>query len=663
MKCYKSGGKREIWDFGLPGVVLPPKQRIMRLLKLTVFCLAVTFTAQAQESELDPVSVTAAYIPEKTSKTGRNIITVKGERFHQLPVSSVDELLRFIPGVEMQMRGPAGSQSDISLRGSTFQQVLVLLDGLRLNDPNTGHFSSYIPIAPAEIDRIEILKGAASAIYGSEAVGGVIHIITKSFAAKYGEAKKSARLQATAGEYDLLNLNLGGIHQGKKTSFGGGLLSNNTKGQPQRGTRGFYHNHTGSVSFNHFFNENWNLSFRSAYDSRDFSAQNFYTTFVSDTAKEKVNSFWNQLRLGYQSSTSRLTVLLGYKNTVDEYRYNSVGTPNKSTSGLGQASLIYERRFGGTTTLTSGIQYQNKSIRSNDRGNHQLNQTGVFTSLHLQPVERFTINPSVRVDFTETIGAELVPQLNLAYRISKLLFRASAGKTIRDADFTERYNNYNKTFVASGRIGNPDLEAERSFSYEAGVDYLASAKLKMSGTFFQRHHDKLIDYVVTAYANMPRKENLSPTGTYALARNIASVRTTGAELDFQFTHEFGNNRSAWAAAGLLWLEDKSSEGTPSFYISSHAKYLLNFNLGYRHRFLGLSLSGVYKKRNPQSAAAISSRVEASYFVMNAKVEAWLLTNRLSLFVLADNLTNEDYQDLLGSQMPRRWLMGGLQLQF
>jgi vitamin B12 transporter len=99
-------------------------------------------------------------------------------------VQSLDELLRYVPGVEVQARGPMGAQSDLVLRGGTFQQVLVVLDGLRLNDPITGHFSSYIPIAPAEIERIEILKGASSALYGSDAVGGVVHIITKTFAAK-----------------------------------------------------------------------------------------------------------------------------------------------------------------------------------------------------------------------------------------------------------------------------------------------------------------------------------------------------------------------------------------------------------------------------------------------------------------------------------------------
>ncbi len=173
-------------------------------------------------SDLDPVTITASLTPERVSRTGRNVYIIKGEKFYNLPVHSVDELLRYIPGVEVQARGPMGSQSDIVLRGGTFQQVLVILDGVRLNDANTGHFTSYIPIAPAEIERIEVLKGASSAIYGSEAVGGVIHIVTKAFSAKQGAASSSAMAQLSAGEYGLFNASAGGFVNNGKTAVGFG---------------------------------------------------------------------------------------------------------------------------------------------------------------------------------------------------------------------------------------------------------------------------------------------------------------------------------------------------------------------------------------------------------------------------------------------------------
>ncbi|TMI86620.1 MAG: TonB-dependent receptor, partial [Bacteroidetes bacterium] len=134
------------------------------------------------------------------------------------------------------------------------------------------------------------------------------------------------------------------------------------------------------------------------------------------------------------------------------------------------------------TNLTSGVQFIHKKISSNDRGNHDLNQAAAFVVLNQQLKQKFYVNPALRLEWNERSGWELIPQLNLSYKTSMVQLRASGGKTIRDADFTERFNNYNKTFVASGRIGNPDLVAEHSFSYEGGADFYVTSNLKISGT-------------------------------------------------------------------------------------------------------------------------------------------------------------------------------------
>lgn len=617
---------------------------------------------KAQDTiDLDPVTVTASSTPEKTSRTGRNLFVISGERFYGLPVHSIDELLRYLPGVEVQARGPMGSQSDIVIRGGTFQQVLVILDGLRLNDPNTGHFTSNIPIAPSEIDRIEILKGASSAIYGSDAVGGVIHIITKTFSAKKGISASSFQAQATAGSYNLFSLQAGGFYSNGKTSLSAGLLSNNTSGQPQRGTHGSVYAHSGSLSLGHHFSDRWELKMRYSYDERNFSAQNFYTTFVSDTASEKLTTVWNQLGIVYHGNKDRISLNVGYKELEDRYQYNSAGIPNKNKSKLLQALLTDEWKVMPKTTLISGVQFINKRISSNDRGNHELNQAAAFAVVNQQMGQSFFVSPALRLEYNERSGWEFVPQVNLSYRLQQLQLRGSVGKTIRDADFTERYNNYQKPLVTSGRIGNPDLEEEHSVSYEAGADYYGIKNLKISGSFFQRYHSKLIDYVPTPYSEMPRQNNLSPTGTYALARNISKVTTTGVETEFQFQHNFTGKQSVWATLGATWLQSESSSATPSFYISSHAKWLTNFNINYRISRYVLALNGIYKIREPQTSSASIAKVSRDYFVLNTKAEVLLHHDLLSIFVQADNIFDKEYTDLLGALMPGRWLMGGIKI--
>jgi iron complex outermembrane receptor protein len=627
---------------------------------LTGFMLFSTVAISQQKTiELDPVTVTSSINPLPVSKTGRNIISIPGEQFNQLPIHSIDELLRYIPGIEMQMRGPAGSQSDIVIRGGTFQQVLVILDGIRLNDPNSGHFTSYIPIAPAEIDRIEILKGASSAIYGSEAVGGVVHIITKSFAAKQGKSTKQLQATGTVGEYDLINANIGGNYSNGKTAIGGGMLSNHSNGQLQRGTRGFFDNRTASLSFKQFV-KNWSVAARLAYDIRDFSAQNFYTTFLSDTAKEKVNSFWNQLQLHYSKNKHGITIDAGYKAVKDHYAYNPVSIANENKSNLFQLQASDNFHLSSQTNFTSGLQYQRKWIHSNDRGNHLINQAAAFFILN-QLLDNFSFSPSLRLDYNDRRSTQLVPQINISYQRSSLQVRASAGKTIRDADFTERYNNYNKAFVAGGSIGNPDLEAERSFSYEAGADYFTKMGLKLSATIFRREQKNVIDWVPTLYSNMPRKGNLSPTGNYALSSNIAKVNTSGLEGDALYSKLFNRQQKVSGTLGLVWLDDKTSEATPSFYISSHAKFLANFSLQYSNKWFGISATGIYKHRRPQSASAINAKVDADCFMLNTEADVFLIQKKFIVFAELDNVTDITCSDLLGSQLPGRWLMGGVKM--
>jgi vitamin B12 transporter len=641
------------------------KERSMKKLAVCIGAVFITMSTLAQNdsTNLDPVTVTATLKSQTASSSGRSITVISGQQFNRLPVQSIDELLKFVPGVEVQQRGPAGSQADIVIRGGTFQQVLVILDGLRLNDPNTGHFSSYIPIAPAEIDHIEVLKGAASAMYGSEAVGGVIHIITKSFAVKNTLSKKLFSLQATGGDYGLWSVNAGGMYQSGNNSLAGGFLLNNADGQSQRGTTGFYNNNTASLSASHYFNDHWRIALRTAYDKRDFSAQNFYTTFKSDTATEKVESFWNQLSLVHHQGKHSWHTDAGYKKVTDQYAFNSGAIANKNISAMLQLASRYTYDLSATTHIITGLQYIHKQIYSNDRGDHQLNQLAGFVMLHQKIAGHFLFSPALRLDHVANLTTELVPQLNASYKKGNLQVRASAGKTIRQSDFTERYNNYNKAFVASGSIGNPNLEAERSFSYEAGADYIFCSNLKVTATAFRRNQSGLVDWVNTSYSEMPRKDNLSSTGSYALARNIASVQISGLESSIEYSRKWAGKKELLATAGLLWLDSKTSSGKPSFYLSSHAKFLANSTIVYTNTWGRLSLATIYKTRQNQAASAIAATVSKEYFLLNAKAEAFLLKQKASFFAQASNLLNKTYSDLLGAPMPGRWLCCGIQYVF
>jgi iron complex outermembrane receptor protein len=633
--------------------------KIVQFLVSGILIANIQLYAQEKNIELNPVTISATVSPQQTTKSGRNIVVISQETIKKLPANSIDEIIRYLPGIEVQSRGPMGTQSNITIRGGTFQQVLIILDGIRLNDPLTGHFNSYIPITPDEIDRIEILKGPAAVLYGTEAVGGVVHIITKSFAGKHKQDGHRLMAQVASGEYGLTNVQASGSFQKNKTNGSVSMITNNTNGQSLRGTKGNFNLTTLSASLRQKIGKSWSIAYRFGLDDRKFNAQNFYTARLSDTATEYVYSTWNHIKTNFQKNRHSLTLDLGDKSTTDEYRFNKSLNPNLNKSRLQQAQLIYQYKISEQTTLSAGSQYIRRSITSNDRGDHAVQNAAGFAFVQTVIAKKLNLLPGFRAEWNERSGWVILPQLNMSYPYGMFNFRAAVGQTARDADFTERFNNYQRNPVPSGnRIGNPDLAAEKAISYEAGADYSMNENLKVSASFFGRNHNDLIDWVRTPYADMPRKVNLISTGNYDLASNIATVQTLGAELDLHYQKTFGDHKVN-AGLGTIWMESKSSDSIPSLYVSNHARFLVNFYAAYRYKWIGISLNGLYKERNTPPAVNGLVSLSSSYMLINAKADVNLLKDKLTFFMQADNLFDQSYADILGSIMPSRWLSGGI----
>jgi len=217
----------------------------MRLTRYTtpLFCTLFTANALAQSAPADStralneVTVYGTRLTQAAGQTGRYVTVVPGRTLNQYPVASLDDLLRLLPAIEMQSRGNFGTQADITLRGSTFNQVLILLDGMRLNDPLTGHFAGYLPITPAEIEQIEVVRGPGAALYGPDAVGGFVNIVTKTFAATHRPDGVEIGGTFMAGEYDLKTTNAGFYGQEKGLRLACGWPAAGRRHPQQHGQR------------------------------------------------------------------------------------------------------------------------------------------------------------------------------------------------------------------------------------------------------------------------------------------------------------------------------------------------------------------------------------------------------------------------------------------
>ena len=609
---------------------------------------------------LPELTMTAYGVPQSVAQTGRNIWVIPGSLLSRAPAYSIDDLLRFIPGLEIQQRGPQGAQGDLLIRGGTFQQVLVLVDGIRLNDPLTGHFNGYIPVDPLEIDRIEILKGPAAAIWGSEAVGGVIQIFTKTFAKLGDQAKPSIQLGASFGEYRMINGQARLSIQKNKHRFSLSANSRNSDGAPQRGTRGYFNLHTVQAAWQQELPRQWNLRMRTSIDRRRFGAQNFYTGFISDTASESVNTWWSHVQLTKSTRQGQIRLDVSHKQLMDEYRFRPISIPNQNNIGFTQFQAIYQSRDQEKLQYQFGLQAYQRRIRSNDRGDHQIEQGALFSQIRLSPSSQLNLNAGLRLVWDELYGTILIPQLSGSFNQKNHQWRISAGRSFRDADFTERYNNYNKTLVTSGRIGNPSLSPEDSWQAEIGYDWRSNSKFTLHSSFFYRNQRNLIDWITTPYAQMPRPINLSPTGTYALAKNVERVQTEGLEIDLEYRDQLGAGRLQ-AQAGLLLLNNRTRPGAAGFYLNSHARFLTNGLLLYRIKNWEMSVSGLYKLRNRQTSTPLNSSLTPSYVLINSKIQYDWKERTYSVYLQADNLLNTRYSDLLGAPMPGRWLSGGIRV--
>lgn len=633
---------------------------------LTLLWILTSFlsNAQLESSTLSEVTVTANGYQQPTRNTGRNVLVIPGSVLLRSPVYSIDELLRFIPGVEVQLRGPQGVQGDIMLRGGTFQQVLILIDGLRVNDPLTGHFNSYLPIDPFEIDRIEVLKGPAAALWGSEAVGGVIQIFTKTFSDRSGlihtQKKSSSTLDAAGnlGQHQLRNIQARWFHQNNKYRFSVSGGSRNSGGVEQRGIHGFFYLNSLQTSWQYQFVNGWKLRMRAALDSRRFAAQNFYTSFLSDTAKERVITGWTQAQLYRSFPKGQWQADLGYKLADDYYLFRPLATPNLNTMGLSQVQIKYQRNSQGPIEYQSGVQFLERTIHSNDRGDHRVSQAALFVSTRYKLTPALQSNLTMRLTVDELYGTILVPQLSTSYSTPFSQWRLSAGRSFRDADFTERYNNYNKALVTSGRIGNSQLSPEDVWQAELGYDITIRKKLFINSSLFYRDHRGLIDWVTTPYALMPRPVNLIPTGTYALAKNVERVQSLGAELDLRFIDTVGKGQLL-VQTGILVLNNRAPSGGAGFYLNGHAKFLFNGLVQYQINKWDLLIGVIYKERNPQKSSSLSAKLSTSYFVANCKLQYQFCESRWIPFLMIDNLFNTSYSDLLGVPMPGRWVSAGL----
>jgi len=645
-----------------------------KLIIILIFPFIIFSQDENENINLETVNIYGSLIDLNTFETGKNVTIVSSKQIQEYSFNSIDELLKLVPSIEIQSRGGFGNQSDLALRGTTFNQTLVVLDGVRVNDPLTGHFSMYIPINPYEIYQIEIIRGAGSSIYGPDAVGGVINIVTKSFSNEFNEDELI--LESKIGSNNLNNINLYFSKKfGRKLHTTISLSKIKSDGQELydslENIYSFFDHQLFSISQNYQPTKKLNLNFRYSYSINDFNSQYYYTRNPYDRSSETVKKNWTQFNSTYEiNEQSKLVFQNVYKRANDLFIFNLDFPPfNENKTDLINNKLYYLKK-SDRYNLVYGLDYQNRKINSIDRGNHDDFYFGSFINFVLKPKEvnyGFFLNPSIRLDYNESYNLQYCPQMDLNYNQKNYNLRASIGKTIRAADFTERFSNNNKLTLSPGRnLGNPDLDSEKSINFEIGVDYKGFKNISFKNTIFYRNSTDLIDWVATNSNQIETSVDLEENAEYLFAQNISKLNTLGLESEIWFNLFTENTLKINGTLGYTKIF--SSEKIENLFnndIELNSKYLVNnsgdrfnYNLFFNLKNVRLNFNGILKVRRSEMDPDVSIFLSDSYFVHNLNF-SYQISKEFSCKLEMLNIFNEDYSDIFGAIMPRRWFIFGV----
>ena len=483
-------------------------------LALCLLCLSTALAQQSPTPAPDPttpvaqsISVTTTLEPLPLAESDRSV-NVISPRDQPLVSNSVVDLLRQDPSLNLQARAGNGVQADLSIRGTTFEQSLILLNGLRINDPETGHLNLDIPIPLDAITRIDILHGSGSTFYGSDAIGGAVNLLTQP-------PTPGLTVVASAGGGSFYS-----IEQHLRASYTNGPVAEQLTCSRDT-SDGFIPDR--NYSSNALASETWltlkpgTTDILLAASDRPYGANLFYGPYDSwERTKGWFASI--QQQLGQQTAAS-----FGYRRHSDLFvlfaDQPAIYENNHITTSY-EGALRRADTLGTNITLSYGLEADGDTIHSNSLGEHARNQGAGYANLSFRALGRFSLSIGAREEILSSNGSVFSPSVAAAYTLTHTVrLRASAGHGFRLPTYVDLYYSDPTT------IGNPNLKPESSWSYEAGLDWTpANGRLTLTATAFRLQQKDAIDY---------SKQSLATDAlTFAepwQAVNIQNLDITGAE--------------------------------------------------------------------------------------------------------------------------------------
>jgi len=483
------------------------------------------FLAEASQSfgqdvrRVEPVTVTATRIEEPLERIGASVSVITGEEIQTRQYKSVEEALRTLPGVEIQRSGSLGKITTLKIRGAGASQVQVLLDGVRVKSTTSGDFD-FADLPIDAIERIEVVRGPQSTLYGADAIGGVVNIITKrgsgrpsAFASvEAGNFETFRERVAASGALDPVNFTLGA----SRLDFGGQFRNDEHSNTYLVGRVGVDLPHRGEVSLvTRYSDAHRGIPFKTVFPNFDPNREqnDTFTLLTGEWRQPWGEIYESQLRL------STVATKLLFRDPPDP---GTTGVTSRSEIEVKrrEADWLQHFHFAKADTLTVGVEYREEEGRNKDTFSKTTNTKSAFIQNELRLFDRLFLTAGVRYDDNSVFGSEITPRIAASYllRSTGTRLKASWAEGFRAPTFNDLFF---PGFPPCGPFGNPDLRPESSRSWDAGFEQkLWENRLRFGATYFRNDFRDLIQAAL-----------VDPVNFCLQAQNVGRARSRGVEAE------------------------------------------------------------------------------------------------------------------------------------
>ena len=597
-----------------------------KLLIIAVLILHLNLFSQGKKEiqALDTILIKSTRIDLPFKENARTIQVISAAFIKNSAATNVADLLQQVAGVDIRRRGSAGSQADLYIRGGGFDQTLLLIDGIKMDDAQTGHHTMNAALPVEVIERIEIIKGPAARVFGQNAFTGAINIVTKSTLAN------TASVNIEAGSFGQLN---GSVTVGKEFENSSliahvGILTSD----------GYRHNsdyENKNYLLKGVFNKKEQpIEVIATFFDKKFGANGFYASATATEQYEETQSSLFGASTTFRTEKFKITPRVYWKRGEDEYVYirdnPSVYRNLHITNKVGVETNASYTSDKGITGF--GVDISRVFISSNNLGKRNRTMANLFLEHRFKFADgKIDITPGVAITYFSDFKFHAFPGLDIGFKLSdNLKAYGNLGVTYRIPTYTDLYYNDSNT------IGNSNLKPEEAFAQEIGLKF-NSGRFTSSVAIFNRDADNLIDFI-----------RPDVTSKYE-ATNIAKVNTKGFELNTDYRFKL-NEFNQTLSFGYNYLNDDILDQNKDL-----SRYSLNT---LKHQFITRFESKLFKNVRQNIIYKHSERtIGTSYNVWDASVI--VAVNKFNFTVTANNIFNAEYIESGFVPMPPSSLLFGL----